>query len=100
MKHLNYSDEQDIPTGPHLALMTGDGRAIAIRPGAVILFIEDARKPPMPMIFTKLVPKKYIEFTAYSTDPRNRRKVRYKADWSGIYRSTTKDAVQNGPTDS
>lgn len=88
----------EAPKQAHLAVVTeADGRAMAIPPGAVMYIIIDPTRPEkiIPLVLHK-VTKKFIEFYAPTSDKTSTRKVRFVAQWSGDYKSPTKDAIQDG----
>lgn len=84
---------EDAPVEPHLALMFADGTAMAIKPGTVIMLIEDPKRADKVFqLVLRKVSHRFLDFDAYSPDKKSSRRVRFRADWKGKYESPVANA--------
>ena len=83
------------PGEAHLGLLVGDGEVLAIPRGARMMLIIDPTRADgiIPLVLSK-VTKKFIEFFSVSSNPKNSRRVRFVAQWSGQHLSALKEDSQ------
>lgn len=87
---------EEAPSQAHLALPLQDGTAIAIKPGTVIMLIEDpSRADRIFQLVLRKVHHRYLDFDAVSADRKSTRRVRFRADWKGKHESPHKTEQEN-----
>lgn len=90
---MNRDDEEDGPPYPHLAIVTAKGM-IPLRKDNVIAIIEDKTKPDgIFLLAVESVSHRQLVFRAYSADKSSTRKVTFKGDWKGDYKSWMRKAA-------
>jgi hypothetical protein len=82
---------------PHLAVMLGNGELMPIIPGTIVIFVKNRQHVDgiAPYILTKVNAKtlhEYLDFVAWSTNPKSSRKMRLGVKYSGKYKSGLTDA--------
>ena len=80
-------DEGIQPPYSHLAIQTKGG-LIPLRKGTIVAIVEDAtRVDGIFHLVIDTVDQRQLVFTAFTPDGKGKRKVTFKANWSGKYES-------------